>query len=496
MAPMALAQGDAPTNLRAKTARGTLINAIFMVGLSLLALVQGITLARLLSPETYGLWGMLMAAFITLLTLGSVGIDDKYIQQDDEDQQAAFEIAFTIQLLLAPVFVVLLLIGIPLLALVYGETRIIGPGIAIAFVIPALALQMPLWAHYRRMDFLRQRLLQSIDPVMTFVATITLVLVGLELWGLVIGAMIGSFLASAAMVATSPYKLRWRYDRDALREYRHFSTPLFVAAGSTVLLVQVPVIVGSNVLGVTAVAAMALAGNISQFTNKVENLVTGSMYPAICRVKDRTDLLFEAFWKSNRLALLWAAPLGAAAPLFVGDFVHHVIGEKWRFAAPLIGIYGFLAVFSQIGFNWTAFFRAVGDTKPIATASVVNTAAVIAFGVPLLVIEGITAFGVGVAIATAIGVALRLWYVRRLFPGLPFASHIARGILPTVPGVVAVLAMRLADPGGRTAGRVALEAVLYTLIVAATTYFSERPLLRESVGLLRGGARLREAPAG
>ena len=50
-------------------------------------------------------------------------------------------------------------------------------------------------------------------------------------------------------------------------------------------------------------------------------MVTQTLYPAICAVKDRPDLLFESFWKSNRLALLWAAPIGAAAALFAGDFV-------------------------------------------------------------------------------------------------------------------------------------------------------------------------------
>ncbi len=139
---------------------------------------------------------------------------------------------------------------------------------------------------------------------------------------------------------SSPYRLRLRWDRSALREYTRFSWPLFVGVVSTVLMIQVPVSVSARLLGVAAVGGLALATNISQFTTRVDDVVTQTLYPAICAVQDRTDLLFESFWKSNRLALLWAAPLGAAAALFAGDFVHYVIGEKWHFAIPLIITFG------------------------------------------------------------------------------------------------------------------------------------------------------------
>jgi O-antigen/teichoic acid export membrane protein len=475
-----------PLDLRARTARGTIVNAIFMIGVSSVALVQAIVIARLLPVSVVGLWGLLMAGFLTLLTLGSVGIDDKYIQQDEPDQQRAFEIAFTLQLLVGLVFVVVILIGMPLFALLYGEPEIIGPGVALALAIPALALQMPMWVYYRRMDFVRQRLLQSIDPIVTFLATVALLLAGLELWGLVLGAITGSCAAAAAVVRTSPYPLRLRWERAALSEYTRFSWPLFLGAISAVLLVQVPMTVSSRVLGLTAVAGIVLAWSILRFTDKVNALITDTLYPAICAVKERSDLLFEAFWKSNRLALLWATPLGVAAALFAGDFVHYVVGEKWRFAVGLIAAFGISAVINQIGFNWTAFFRALGDTRPIAVGNAALMVAVMAIAIPLLVTEGVTGYGIGFAVAVAIGVVVRMWYLRRIFPGFALSRHVARGIAPTVPAAVAILALRVLDSGGRSPARVIVEAGLYAALVIGATYASERALLRESFGYLRG----------
>jgi O-antigen/teichoic acid export membrane protein len=475
----------ADTDLRSRTARGTMVNGAFHVGVSALGLVKGVAVAGILSTTDYGIWGLLLAALTTLIMLGSVGIDDKYIQQDDPDQKRAFEIAFTLQCALAAVFVLVILAGMPLFALLYGEPDMILPGMAFAVVMPALALYMPLWAHYRRMDFVRQRTLGMIDPVVSLVVTLALAFAGLGVWALVIGAIAGAWVAAFFIVRSSPYELHLRWDRAAVREYTSFSWPLFLGSLNRMLLVQVPVTVASRTLGVTAVAGITLATNITLFTQRVDDVVTQTLYPAICAVKDRSELLFESFWKSNRLALLWATPLGVGAALFAGDFVDHVIGDEWDFAVPLLAVFGLTAVLNQIGFNWTAFFRALGDTRPIAVESVVMLAAVLGIAVPLLATEGLTAFGVGLGIATLAGVAVRILYLRRIFPALAMLRHIVRGLGPTVPAALAVLGVRALETGSRTPVEAAGEAALFTALVVVATALSERRLLRESLGYLR-----------
>jgi PST family polysaccharide transporter len=447
--------------------------------------LQTVLVARLLPTAIYGEWGLLMAAFMTILMLTQVGFDDKYIQQDDEDQEHAFQVAFSLVAVMGAVLVVLLLVGIPLFALLYGRTSIIAPGLVLATSVPAMVLETPIWVHYRRMDFTRQRKLQLVDPLVTCAATVVLAIAGWGLWALVLGALIGTWAAAIVIARTSPYKFRWRWDSAVAREYTRFSLPLFIGALGTVLLVQVPASIASRLLGAVAVGGIALANSVTNFTIQVDGIVTQTLYPVICAVKDRPPLLVEAFWKSNRLALLWATPVGAAAALFAGDFVHLIIGEKWRFAVPLLAIIGINAVINQIGFNWTAFFRALGDTKPVALGGIVNVIAVLAIAIPLMVIYGLTAFAVGLGVATVITVVVRLWLLRKIFPGVSFVLHIARGIGPTLPAVGVVLLLRAVDPTTRTWMRVIVEAVIYLAIVALATYASDGRLLRESTNYLR-----------
>ncbi|HEX8204549.1 MAG TPA: oligosaccharide flippase family protein [Solirubrobacteraceae bacterium] len=470
----------ADVGLRSRTAHGTIVNGAFLVGVNLLGIVRGLAAASILTTTEYGEWGLLMAAFTTLVALGSVGIDDKYVQQDDPDQRRAFEIAFTLQMALGLVFLGVLLAGMPLFAVLYGREEIVAPGIAIALGLPALALQMPLWAHYRRMDFSRQRRLQAIEPVVALVLTVVLALAGLGVWALVLGALAGSYCTAVAAVLSSPYRLRLRWDRGAVREYTDFSWPLFLGALTTVVMVQVPTTITAHELGVGAVAAIALAATLAAFARRVDDIVTATLYPAICAISDRADVLFETFWKSNRLALLWAAPAGTGLALFAADLVPSVLGEQWRFAVGLIAAVALAVVVDQVGFNWTAFFRAAGRTRPIGAAGLVTLALVLAIAVPLLVAEGLTAFGAGLGVATLLSVAVRLWLLRRLFGERPLLRAVAPGLVPTLPAAAAVLASRAAGaeiPAG-------VEAAAYVALAAAFTYACERRLLREALGYL------------
>ncbi|MDQ2676654.1 MAG: hypothetical protein M3Y34_07570, partial [Actinomycetota bacterium] len=69
-------------SLRQGAGRGTLVNSVFLIGISGLGLVRGFVLAAIVSRTDYGVWGVLVVSLGTLLTLKQVGINDKYIEQD------------------------------------------------------------------------------------------------------------------------------------------------------------------------------------------------------------------------------------------------------------------------------------------------------------------------------------------------------------------------------------------------------------------------------
>jgi PST family polysaccharide transporter len=475
----------AGTTLRQHAARGTVVNAIFNSTITILGFLKGFVLAAFLAPSDYGVWGILLISLGTLAWLKQVGISDKYIQQDEADQERAFQKAFTMELVVNGLLLVLLLIAVPVMALVYGRPELLAPGFALCALVPAGQLQVPFWVMYRRLEFRRQRLLQAIDPLIAFAASVALAIAGAGYWSFILGALAGAWAGAIVALRNSPYPLRLRYDPGTLRSYAGFSAPLFIASIGGIVVAQGSIFFGEHAAGLVAAGAITLAAQIFQLAQRVDDVVTSTLYPVICSVRDRRDVLFETFEKSNRLALMWAMPFGLGLALFADDLVSFVIGNEWRPAVHVLQATGLAAAISQLGFNWTSYCRALDDTRPIAVNAAAVVVGFIAVNVPLLYWLKLDGYAIGVLVMVTINLITRSIYLARLFAGFGMARHAARAVAPAVPGVAVVLLMRAAESGHhRTAGLAALEVVVYGLVTVASTWLFERDLIREAVGYL------------
>ncbi|MEY2515216.1 MAG: polysaccharide transporter, family [bacterium] len=476
---------EAGSGLRIRAARGTIVNAIFLTSVNTLALIRGFLVAGFLSTTEYGIWGTVLVVLATLALLRQIGIGDKYIQQDEADQERAFRKAMTFEVGLSVVALAGGLVLVPLLAAIFDRTDIIAPALVALLVVPAYALQAPLWIFYREMDFVRQRKLQAVDPVLGFVLAVILLVAGAGYWALIVGIVAGAWAGALVSLRASPYKLRFAFDRETLRAYASFSWPLLLAGGAAVVVGQGLLIVGEAKLGLGGVGIIALASVISQYSDRADQAITQTIYPTICAVKDRADLLYEAFVKSNRLALMWGAPFGFGLALFAEDLVQFAIGERWRPGIGLMQAIGVAVAIHQVGFNWDAFYRALNRTKPVGVAAGIAIVAFIAIALPLLASDGLRGLALATLLVEGVNFAVRMFYLRRLFPSFRFIRHSSRALLPSVPAAAVVFGMRLAfGEEGSLAAALGLLA-LYILVTLAATAVLERRLLREIVAYLR-----------
>src|SRR6185503_12842402 len=168
------------------------------------------------------------------------------------------------------------------------------------------------------------------------------------------------------------------------REYVRFGGPIFVATVCRVAGVQLLLLAGKWELGLAGAGMIGLASSIGAYTDRVDAIVTQTLYPAVCAVRDRKDLLLEAFVKSNRIGLMWGMPFGIALALFADDLIHFVYGDEWDPAVNLIHAFGLAAAFNHVAYNWSAFFRARGETRPLGVMGVIGLITMAGVVLPLL----------------------------------------------------------------------------------------------------------------
>ena len=475
-------------SLRRTAARGTLINSAFQIGFSALNVFQRVITAALLTRAEYGLWGVIISVLVNLGFLKNLGVMDKYIQQSEDDQEAAFQKAFTLELFASIGFFVLVVLVLPLWALAYGHEEMILPGIIMSTAVIITAFETPTWVYYRRMEYARQRTLGAIDPVVAFAVTVGLAIAGAGYWCFVWGLVAGSIAGAIVCTIKSPYRLRLRFDRSTLGEYASFSWPLLGSALSRLIVVQGSLLIVNHVVGLNGIAAIALATGFAVFADRVDGLVSATIYPAVCAVAHRRDLLAETFVKTNRIALIWALPFGVGLALFSSDLVHFVLGDRWSPAIGLLVAFGLTCAVGQVAFNWEVFFRATNKTRPMFVSAVANLATFAIFSIPAMFAWGLTGYAAAFAVGTLVQLCIRAYFLSRLFRGFRVLPQLARAAAPTVPAAALILAARVMESGHRTLALAIAELVLYCVATIAFTMLFERRLVAEIAGYLRGRA--------
>ncbi|HEY7630390.1 MAG TPA: oligosaccharide flippase family protein [Thermoleophilaceae bacterium] len=475
--------------LRRRTARGAIVNGVFLAGGEGLAVLQGLIVTILLGPSAIGLYGIVTTTAMTIVALKRVGIDEAFVQQSEEGQEEEFQRAFTLELMLALGFSLLIIVAAPIVMVVYGENELLALTIAVSYLPVAFALQSPSWIFFRRMDFLRTRILQFIIPVVTFAVTVPLAAAGVGVWSLVIGPAVGNSAGAIAAIAVSPYPLKLRFSPEARHRYFHFSWPIFVTAAVMLLIQQGQILAFDIKGGLEAAGFITLAFTLTRYADRADQIVTTTIYPAIVVVQDQLHTLREIFVKSNRVTMMWAFPFGAGFVLFSPDLVQFVLGNKWEPAVVLLQGLGAAAGLQQLGYNWFSFYRARGRSSPQAVESAVLLGGFFAFAVPGLVLWGSAGFVWGRILGVLATLVVRRAYISALLPGVELFTLGLRGLGPVVVGALPAVALRFALWGGhRSLGQAITEIVLFLAGTAAVTWIFERGLLDELRDYLRRGS--------
>jgi O-antigen/teichoic acid export membrane protein len=335
------------------------------------------------------------------------------------------------------------------------------------------------------MDFLRQRLLQAIVPAVTFAVTVPLVVAGVGVWSLVIGPFVANVTAAVAAIKVSPYRLRIRRDRATWSRYLRFSWPIFVSVLALLVVLQGQVLAFDVAEGLAAAGYITLAVTLTRYADRVDRILTSTIYPAICAVQDRPGTLAELWTKSNRLGLVWVVPFCAGLVLFAPDLVEFVLGDDWEPAVGLLQGMAVAAGLQQLGYNWFSFYRAAGNPRPQAVESAVMVGSFLLLAVPGLFAWGFDGFVGGRIAGVVLMLAVRRHYVRELLPGVRLGRLAVRALAPVIGASAAAVAVRLALWGEREPVQAAAELALFIAATAALTWTLERGLLREASGYLR-----------
>lgn len=468
------------------TGRGALVNLGFAVVVQGLVAVQALVVPRLIGPEAIGLFALAVGGVSVGNTLKELGIPQKLVQEREVDLHTSYRVAFTLELVLAGAFLVVVLLIAPILAVLYDRPELGVLTAVLGFSIFSVAfLDLPAAIPYREMRFVRYNALVAIGPVVGFAVTVPLAFLGWGEWSLAAGSLAGFVAASVILLVAGPIRPGLMWDRAVVRRYISFGGPIWVGQLLSVAAGWGAVLAVSSVLGVAGLGYFQLAQSWAARALQIDGILSNTVFPALCSVQSSLDRLRRAFILTNRLSMLWAASVGLGIALFAEPVVLLLLGPTWEPAILLVQAQGAGVVVTSIGYNWHLFFAARGETRPQMVVSLLGVAWLVLAAIPLLL-----AFGLGGAAASIIVLAagtyiVRQYYLRTIFGPFSLVGLVWRELVAGAACAATVLVVRevwweVHDILGLVA-----QMAFYGLLVAAAGLLATGPVIRHVLSAVR-----------
>jgi O-antigen/teichoic acid export membrane protein len=368
-------------------------------GQSLLQTLRSVILARLLTPEIFGLMGLCQVAIRGLDLFTETGIAPALIHRQERVEEAR-DTAYVLQVLRGFLLAVLVIPVAPLAAWFYGEPRLLELILVLSsvFVISGFS-NITIVLLQKRLDFRR---LTILDLTVAIVSTI--VIAGLayylrSVWALVIGQIFTAALKVVLSFTIVPGRPAFRFDRVIAWElfrYGRFITGLTMALFVTS---EIDNMVVGKVLGFEALGLYSMAFTLANLpATHIAKVSASVIFPAYSTLQNSPERMRIAYLTVLRVVAGLAFPAAVGLAVLAPEVLAIVYGAKWIDAAGPLQILSLFGAARAVSLLGGYLYNAIG--KPSISFYLVTTklAIILAIIYPMT-----TTFGtVGAALAMSV----------------------------------------------------------------------------------------------
>lgn len=358
-----------PNTLNHKVATATKWSAVTEIVAKLITPITSMVLARLLTPEAFGVVTTL-AMIITFAELFTDAGFQKYLVQhefhDDEDREQSTNVAFWSNFVMSMgIWGVIALFADPLATLVGNPG--LGHVLVIACVsIPLAAFSSIQMALYRRdLDFKTLFKVRLVSILVPLVVTIPLALWLRSYWALVIGTIVQNTVNAVLLTVFSKWKPKPYFSFQKLKEMLSFTIWSLVEAISIWLTSYVDVFIVGTML---SQHYLGLYKTSSALVGQIMGLITAATTPvlfsSLSRLQNDDAEFKRLFFKFQKLVGLLVIPLGVGIFCFRDFVTTIVLGDQWSEAAGFVGLWALTSSITIVLSHYSSeVYRAKGRPK-------------------------------------------------------------------------------------------------------------------------------------
>lgn len=367
----------------------------------IISVAFGIVLARMLSPDDFGLIASMVVftGFASLLM--DVGLGSALVQKKDI-AEIHYNTVFWTNLGLGISLTVSVALCSPLIASFYERQELVGIGyvLSLQFVLGALAL-VPRQRLVKDLSFKVIAPADLIGMVVSGAIAIFMVQINYGYWALAWQPVTLRLVATLYIWIVAKWLPSIAFSKDALKELFGFS--FFVFASSILMYAsrQVDKILVGKLIGAEALGILDKAESMLLFPlQNVSNVVGSVMFPALSEIQDEKDRVKAVFLKSTQSIALLTFPMMAGMFAVSENFVFGVLGEQWQEMIPIFQTLTFVGIATSIVAVNGPIFLSQGKAKLQFKVKLITR--------PIAIIAAIVGINWGIQ-GIAIAIALSGW---------------------------------------------------------------------------------------
>lgn len=312
-----------------RTLRGILWAYGSYVGGKLLVLISIAILARLLSPEDFGLVAFALIITVFLDTISDLGLSQALIIVSEEEVDDKADTAWTGGVALSLVMMTITAALGPAAASFFNEP-------ALTVMLPVLSLNFPLRAlglvHQamlqKQLDFRTGTIVQMADVLTRGSVGIALAVAGAGAYSLVGGYLAGSAAMTLALWAVVPWRPSPRLNRGDLRGLLRFGGGVTVLAIISAFMANVDYVAVGRVLGTTELGLYTLGWRLPELLIINLSVVAGLvLFPSFASIE--RPALAAAYLSALGYMLMVSMPMAIGLCVLAEPLVLTTFGGQW-----------------------------------------------------------------------------------------------------------------------------------------------------------------------
>lgn len=394
-----------------------------------------LVLARLLTPESFGVFAIAQFVIVFFEQLGGLGLSAALLRKKQAPTEIELRTVFTIQQGAIALAVGVIIAVAPAIVEHYAwdadRTALIQ--VLAAALVLASWKTMPALLLQRRMRHDLIAVADVAEHSVFQITAVTLAFAGFDVWALVIAALARGVTGVMVLSLYASWRPAFGFDVATAREIVRFSAPIQLAglvglANSA----AVPVVVGSF-LGATAVGYANLTRTLLDALVYQPLVMMGTIqFRVFGHLQDSKQRLAAAAERSMYLGSVLAFAVASMIIVLAQPLVDFVLTEKWAPIVPLLHILGPAYFVYAVSQPQMQVLKAQGDSVSTLTAVIIMAVVQLSLLVATIDYLGLTSY----VVSAAVGIVAAGFYVQRRIK-LRFPLHVRRNVTPPLAAALA-----------------------------------------------------------